>query len=68
MGVFAKLNINVEYSYSLVSTYIAISVKDLAAAEEALKEETESYRPGATYALVDLDRMSPRKAGSSVQT
>ena len=57
MGVFAKLNINVEYSYSLVSTYIAISVKDLAAAEEALKKETvELIDQAQLTALVDLDR------------
>ena len=40
MGVFAKLGINVEYSYSLVSTYIAIAVSDFDAAESALESES----------------------------
>ncbi len=57
MGIFAKLDINVEYSYSLVSTYIAISVKDLAAAEEALKSESiELIDQGQLSELADLDR------------
>lgn len=62
MGVFAKLNINVEYSYSLVSTYIAISVKDLAAAEEALRKETvELIDQAQLTALVDLDRSNAQE-------
>lgn len=62
MGVFARLNINVEYSYSLVSTYIAISVKDLAAAEEALKEEAvELIDQAQLTALVDLDRSNAQE-------
>ena len=62
MGVFAKLNINVEYSYSLVSTYISISVKDLAAAEEALKEEAvELIDQAQLTALVDLDRSNAQE-------
>ena len=62
MGVFAKLNINVEYSYSLVSTYIAISVKDLTAAEEALKEEAvELIDQAQLTALVDLDRSNAQE-------
>lgn len=56
MGVIAKLGINVEYSYSLVSTYIAISVKDLAAAEEALKDESiELIDQAQLTALANLD-------------
>lgn len=37
MGIMARNNINVVYSYSLISTYIAISVKDLKAAEDILR-------------------------------
>ncbi len=56
MSVIAKLGINVEYSYSLVSTYIAISVKDLAAAEEALKGESlELIDQAQLTALANLD-------------
>ena len=36
MGIMADCGINVTYSYSLISTYIALSVKDLARAEELL--------------------------------
>lgn len=36
MGIMADCSINVTYSYSLISTYIALSVKDLAHAEELL--------------------------------
>ena len=39
MGIMARNNINVVYSYSLISTYIAISVKDLKAAEDVLRGE-----------------------------
>ena len=39
MGVMADCGINVSYSYSLISTYIALSVKDLARAEELLAHE-----------------------------
>ncbi len=39
MGVMADCGINVAYSYSLISTYIALSVADLARAEELLAEE-----------------------------
>lgn len=39
MGIMARNNINVVYSYSLISTYIAISVKDLKAAEDILRCE-----------------------------
>lgn len=38
-GVLSKLNINIKYSYSLISTYIAISIDDIAKAEEALKNQ-----------------------------
>ena len=36
MGIMADCGINVTYSYSLISTYIALSVKDLARAEQLL--------------------------------
>ncbi|MEG0071662.1 MAG: amino acid-binding protein [Raoultibacter sp.] len=36
-GVIADCGINVTYSYSLISTYVALRVRDLAAAEEALR-------------------------------
>lgn len=39
MGIMAGCGINVTYSYSLISTYIALSVKDLARAEELLAGE-----------------------------
>ncbi len=39
MGVMADCGINVAYSYSLISTYIALSVKDVAQAEALLAHE-----------------------------
>ena len=36
MGIMADCGINVTYSYSLISTYIALSVKDIARAEKLL--------------------------------
>ncbi|MDO4589802.1 MAG: amino acid-binding protein [Slackia sp.] len=45
MGIMARCNINVEYSYSLISTFIAMYVDDPAAAERALA--------GESIALVD---------------
>ena len=39
IGVMADCNINVTYSYSLISTYIALSVKDIAAAERLLADQ-----------------------------
>ena len=38
-GVLSKLNMNIKYSYSLISTYIALSVDDIARAETALKNQ-----------------------------
>ncbi len=38
-GVLSKLDMNIKYSYSLISTYIALSVDDIARAEEALKNQ-----------------------------
>ena len=39
MGIIASCHINVVYSYSLISTYIVLSVNDLAAAEGMLQSE-----------------------------
>lgn len=39
MGVMADCGVNVAYSYSLISTYIALSTPDLARAEELLSGE-----------------------------
>ncbi len=39
MGIIAAHHINVAYSYSLISTYIVLSVNDLAAAERMLESE-----------------------------
>lgn len=39
MGIMARCGINVVYSYSLISTYIAISVNDLQEAERVLASE-----------------------------
>lgn len=40
MGIMARCGINVEYSYSLISTFIVMSVKDLDAAQIALEGES----------------------------
>lgn len=39
MGIIAKRDLNVLYTYSLISTYIAVCVKDIAHAEEILRDE-----------------------------
>lgn len=39
MGIMADCGINVTYSYSLISTYIVLSVKDLAYAKQLLVHE-----------------------------
>ena len=39
MGIMAKCSINVHYSYSLISTYIALFVDDVARAEQLLADE-----------------------------
>ncbi|MEG0071021.1 MAG: amino acid-binding protein [Raoultibacter sp.] len=38
-GVIAECGINVTYSYSLISTYVALRVGDIAAAEKLLSEK-----------------------------
>ena len=40
MGIMARCGINVEYSYSLISTFIVLSVKDIEAAERVLADES----------------------------
>lgn len=39
VGVLAKVGINIAYCYSLISTYIVISVEDVPAAEQLLAQE-----------------------------
>ncbi len=39
MGIMSDRGLNVSYTYSLISTFIAVSVKDIAHAEEILKDE-----------------------------
>ena len=55
MAVCADHGINVVYCYSLASTYIALSVKDIAAAEAALAD--------ADIALVGQEELSRALAG-----
>lgn len=39
MGIMSGRGLNVSYTYSLISTFIAVSVEDIAHAEEILKDE-----------------------------
>lgn len=39
MGILSDRGLNVSYTYSLISTFIAVSVKDIVHAEEILKDE-----------------------------
>ena len=39
IGIMAACDINIIYSYSLIATYIALSVKDVAAAERLLIDQ-----------------------------
>lgn len=39
MGILSDRGLNVSYTYSLISTFIAVSVKDIAHAEEILQDE-----------------------------
>ena len=43
MAIFARHGINVSYTYSLISTYIAVCVEDIEGAEEALKDEPVEF-------------------------
>lgn len=42
-GVMADCGINVAYSYSLISTYIALCVEDIARAEELLRDAPVTF-------------------------
>lgn len=55
MAACAELGVNVVYCYSLASTFIALSVKDIAAAEEALA--------AAGVDLVEQEELSRALAG-----
>ena len=56
MGVMADCGINVTYSYSLISTYIALSVEDIGRAEELLASEpVELVGQGALAAPLARD-------------
>lgn len=43
MGILSDRGLNVSYTYSLISTFIAVSVKDIAHAEEILKDEPVEF-------------------------
>ena len=59
MGIMADCGINVTYSYSLISTYIALSVKDIARAEKLLAAQPRrAHRAGRPR--------PPRRAGKPV--
>lgn len=58
MGLMADRDINVVYSYSLIATYIALSIKDLARAEELLSKE-----PVELISQEDLTNLSARSEG-----
>lgn len=59
MGVLAELGVNIEYCYSLVSTYIAVSVGDVAAAEAALA--------GASVEFIGQERLASASFGHDEQ-
>ncbi len=42
-GVLSELNMNVKYSYSLISTYIAVGIDDVSTAEGALKNQPVEF-------------------------
>lgn len=46
MGIMADCGINVTTSYSLISTYIALSVKDIARAKLLAAQPVELIRAG----------------------
>lgn len=43
MGLFADHRINISYTYSLISTFIAVCVEDIAEAEKALEGEPVEF-------------------------
>ena len=55
MGILSDRGLNVSYTYSLISTFIAVSVKDIAHAEEILKDQPVEL-PG-------LEEIAPPGAG-----
>lgn len=58
MEALAGAQLNISYCYSLASTYIAISVKDIPAAEEALR--------AAGMAVVDDDDLAEFMVGETM--
>ncbi|MFQ9179282.1 MAG: hypothetical protein ACLR3C_04710 [Eggerthella lenta] len=58
MGIMADCGINVTYSYSLISTYIALSVKDIARAGSCWRLSRRAHRAGRPR--------PPRRAGKPV--
>ncbi|OUO91470.1 amino acid-binding protein [Gordonibacter sp. An230] len=56
MGVMADCDINVTYSYSLISTFIVLSVKDIARAEELLAAQPVELVRKADLAAPLADR------------
>ncbi len=50
MRILSERELNISYTYSLISTFIAVSVKDIEGAEEILKDEPVE--------LVDLDDLA----------
>lgn len=59
IGVLAERGVNVRYCYSLISTYIALSVKDIAHAEEILST--------APVELVNQDELAQLVAEGGVR-
>ena len=59
MGVLADCGINVAYSYSLISTYIAASVKDIEVAERALADKPVEF--------AGLDDLAPALDGAAAK-
>ncbi len=60
MGVLARVGINISYCYSTISTYVVVSVKDVAEAERLIIEE-------GSLELASQDDLAAPGAGGEVR-
>ncbi len=58
MGILAECNVNVKYSYSMISTYIIISTDDIDATKDALSKEPINIITQADIRKITADRFA----------
>lgn len=58
MGILAECDVNVKYSYSMISTYIIISTDDIDATKDALSKEPVNIITQADIRKITADRFA----------